>query len=101
MHVESALVAQLGDVGRKLHTARSRNDQVRPISSFTSAAPPSTIDALLENLQRAFVARSDRDLDVILPGYTHLQRAQPVMAVHYGSPTARSSSAIGPAWPIA
>lgn len=83
MHVESALVARIGDVGRKLHTARSRNDQVATDLKLFIRAAVEHIDALLENLQRAFVARGDRDLDVIMPGYTHLQRAQPVMAVHY------------------
>ena len=83
MHVESALVARIGDVGRKLHTARSRNDQVATDLKLFIRGASEHIDALLENLQRAFVARGDRDLDVILPGYTHLQRAQPVMAVHY------------------
>jgi argininosuccinate lyase len=83
MHVESALVARIGDVGRKLHTARSRNDQVATDLKLFIRGAVEHIDALLESLQRAFVARSDRDLDVILPGYTHLQRAQPVMAVHY------------------
>jgi argininosuccinate lyase len=83
MHVESALVARIGDVGRKLHTARSRNDQVATDLKLFIRAATEHIDVLLENLQRSFVARSDRDLDVILPGYTHMQRAQPVMAVHY------------------
>lgn len=83
MHVESALVARIGDVGRKLHTARSRNDQVATDLKLFLRGATEHIDALLENLQRAFVARGDRDMDVILPGYTHLQRAQPVMAVHY------------------
>jgi len=83
MHVESALVARIGDVGRKLHTGRSRNDQVATDLKLFIRGAAEHIDALLENIQRAFVARGDRDLDVILPGYTHLQRAQPVMAVHY------------------
>jgi argininosuccinate lyase len=83
MHVEQALVARLGDVGRKLHTARSRNDQVATDLKLWTRDAIDRLDALLTDLQGAFVARCDRDLDVVLPGYTHLQRAQPVLAPHY------------------
>jgi argininosuccinate lyase len=83
MHVEQALIARTGDVGRKLHTARSRNDQVATDLKLFVRDAAARIDGLLENLQRSFVARSARDLDLIVPGYTHLQRAQPVMVVHY------------------
>jgi argininosuccinate lyase len=83
MHIEQALIARTGDVGRKLHTARSRNDQVATDLKLFVRDAAARIDGLLQNLQRAFVARSERDLDVIIPGYTHLQRAQPVMVVHY------------------
>jgi argininosuccinate lyase len=83
MHIERALVERLGDVGRKLHTARSRNDQVATDLKLFVREAIETIDRLLIEVQRAFVGRADRDRDVILPGYTHLQRAQPVMAAHY------------------
>ena len=83
MHIESALIARLGDVGRKLHTGRSRNDQVSTDIKLYIRDCIDQLDAFLRDLQRAFVARSEADLDVILPGYTHLQRAQPVNAVHY------------------
>jgi len=83
MHVEQALIDRTGDVGRKLHTARSRNDQVATDLKLFVRDAAVRIDGQLENLQRAFVARSARDLDLIVPGYTHLQRAQPVMVVHY------------------
>jgi argininosuccinate lyase len=83
MHVEQALIARTGDVGRKLHTARSRNDQVATGLKLFVRDAAARIDGLLEKLQQAFVTRSARDLDVIVPGYTHLQRAQPVMVVHY------------------
>jgi len=83
MHVEQALIDRLGDVGRKLHTGRSRNDQVATdLRLWTREALERTDRRLLE-LQRAFVGRCDADIDVILPGYTHLQRAQPVLAPHY------------------
>ncbi len=83
MHIESALIERLGDVGRKLHTGRSRNDQVSTDIKLYIRNAIDEVDTLLENLQRAFVSRGDHDFDVILPGYTHLQRAQPVNAVHY------------------
>ena len=83
MHVERALIARIGDAGRKLHTARSRNDQVATDLRLWVRDAIDQIDGLLAGLQRAFVGRCDRDFDVILPGYTHLQRAQPVLAPHY------------------
>ena len=83
MHIESALIQRLGDVGRKLHTGRSRNDQVATDLRLYVRDAIGRVDALLADLQRAFVSRSEHDADVILPGYTHLQRAQPVLAVHY------------------
>jgi argininosuccinate lyase len=83
MHIEAALIARLGDVGRKLHTGRSRNDQVATDLKLYVKEALAQLDTLLEDLQRAFVERAERDQDVILPGYTHLQRAQPVMAGHY------------------
>ncbi len=83
MHIERALVERTGDVGRKLHTARSRNDQVSTDLRLWVRDAIDQIDARLVNLQRAFVGRCDADFDVILPGYTHTQRAQPVLAPHY------------------
>ena len=83
MHIEKALIEQLGDVGRKLHTGRSRNDQISTDIRLWCRTSIDEIDALLQNVQRAFVARCEDDLDVILPAYTHLQRAQPVLAPHY------------------
>jgi argininosuccinate lyase len=82
MHVERALVDRIGDTGRKLHTARSRNDQVSTDLRLWARQAIDQIGARLIALQRAFVARSDADADVILPGYTHLRRAQPVLAAH-------------------
>ena len=83
MHIESALIQRIGDVGRKLHTARSRNDQVSTDLKLYVRDSLTTIDRLLLELQRAFVDRCEVDADVVLPGFTHLQRAQPVMAAHY------------------
>lgn len=83
MHIESRLIERLGDVGRKLHTARSRNDQVSTDLKLFVRDAIDQVSGLLRQVQRAFVERGQEDLDVILPGYTHLQRAQPVLATHY------------------
>jgi argininosuccinate lyase len=83
MHVEAALTEKLGDVGRKLHTARSRNDQVATDLKLWARDGLDRVDARLLALQRAFVGAAERHRGVILPGYTHLQRAQPVLAAHY------------------
>src|SRR3954469_14217522 len=83
MHVEAALIDRIGDVGRKLHTARSRNDQVATDAKLWARDALDRIDARVLALQRAFVAAAERQSDVILPGYTHMQRAQPVLASHY------------------
>jgi len=83
MHVERALIDRIGDVGRKLHTARSRNDQVATDLRLWIRASIDELDRRLVELQRAFVGRCEADADCILPGYTHMQRAQPVLAAHY------------------
>jgi argininosuccinate lyase len=83
MHIEKALTDRAGDVGRKLHTARSRNDQVATDLRLWVREAIDIIGARLLDVQRALVGRCDADADVILPGYTHMQRAQPVLAPHY------------------
>ncbi len=83
MHIEGALIDRLGDVGRKLHTARSRNDQVSTDMRMWVRDALDRVDWLLKDLQKAFLDRCDTDRGVILPAYTHLQRAQPVLAAHY------------------
>jgi argininosuccinate lyase len=83
MHIEQALIDRLGDTGRKLHTARSRNDQVSTDVRLWVRDALDRVDAGLAELQRAFLGRCNGDFDVVLPAYTHLQRAQPVLAPHY------------------
>ncbi len=82
MHIEQALIDRIGDVGRRLHTARSRNDQVATAMRLWVRDAIDEIDEALANLQRAFVDRCDADWEVIVPSYTHMQRAQPVLAAH-------------------
>ena len=83
MHIEQALIDRVGDVGRKLHTARSRNDQVSTDTRMWVRETLDIVDERLLDLQKAFLSRCEKDFDVVLPAYTHLQRAQPVLASHY------------------
>ena len=82
-HIESALIERLGDVGRKLHMGRSRNDQVVTDVKLWVRDALDSLDGSLHSLQSALLAAAERDQDLILPGYTHMQRAQPVLAAHY------------------
>jgi argininosuccinate lyase len=82
-HIERALIERLGDVGRKLHTARSRNDQVATDVKLWVRAAIDELDGRLQELQRSLLEAATRERDLILPGYTHLQRGQPVLAAHY------------------
>ncbi len=83
MHIESRLIEIAGPVGRKLHTARSRNDQVALDVRMYLRAATSGIIRQLYRLLEILVALADRHIDVILPGYTHLQRAQPILLSHH------------------
>jgi argininosuccinate lyase len=82
-HIEAELIRRLGDLGRKLHTARSRNDQVVTDVKLWVREAIDTLDGRLADVQRAFLDLAHRERDVVLPAYTHLQRAQPVIAAHY------------------
>src|ERR1700722_6969836 len=79
MNIESALTARIGPAGAKLHTARSRNDQVALDLRLYLRYEADEICQLITGLQRALVALGEKYRDTILPGYTHLQRAQPVL----------------------
>ena len=83
MHIESRLIEIAGPVGRKLHTARSRNDQVALDVRMYLRVATSGIIRQLYRLQEILVALAGRHIDVILPGYTHLQRAQPILLSHH------------------
>src|SRR5947209_13350572 len=82
-HIEADLIRRLGDLGRKLHTARSRNDQVVTDVKLWVRDAIDDLDDRLANVQRAFLALAEREHDVVVPAYTHMQRAQPVLAAHY------------------
>ena len=85
-HIEQALIERLGDVGRKLHTGRSRNDQVVTDVKLWVREAIDHLDVHLLHDRASgpsSAAAERRSADVVLPGYTHLQRAQPVLAAHY------------------
>src|SRR5437899_2616496 len=82
-HIEHALIERLGDIGRKLHTGRSRNDQVATDMKLWVRDAIDHLDGQLRELQSALLAAGEVNRDLVLPGYTHLQRAQPVLAAHY------------------
>jgi argininosuccinate lyase len=83
MNIESELTRRIGPAGAKLHTARSRNDQVATdVRLYTRDAIDKTIH-LTRDLQRALVECATRGQDAIMPGYTHLQRGQPVYFAHH------------------
>ena len=83
MNIESALTARIGAAGAKLHTARSRNDQVALDLRLYLRSEIQGISAALREMQRALVELGARHAEVFLPGYTHLQRAQPVLFAHH------------------
>lgn len=82
-HIEQALIARLGDLGRKLHTGRSRNDQIVTDLKLWLRTAIEELDQRLRTLQAALLSAARLHSDVVLPGYTHMQRAQPVLASHY------------------
>lgn len=83
MFVEAELTKRIGDTGKRLHTARSRNDQVALDIRMYLRDETNEIIQLLNNVIRAVTEQADLNKDVILPGYTHLQRAQPVTFGHH------------------
>ena len=83
MFVEQVLTQRLGDVGKKLHTARSRNDQVALDLRMYLRSEIDEISVLVKSVLEAVVAQAEANKDVILPGYTHLQRAQPILFSHH------------------
>ena len=81
--VEEALIAKLGDLGKRLHTGRSRNDQVATDMRLYQRAAAKDISSRIQDLIAALVELAEREVDTVLPGYTHLQRAQPISAGHH------------------
>lgn len=83
MNIEKLLTERIGDVGRKLHTARSRNDQVAlDVRMYLKAEVTQIID-LLVDLQKVLLTLAEKHVQTIMPGYTHLQLAQPITLAHH------------------
>ena len=83
MNVEKLLIVEIGELGKKLHTARSRNDQVALDARLYLRKEIFKVQAQLKELFGVLLATADREQETILPGYTHLQRAQPVLLGHH------------------
>jgi argininosuccinate lyase len=83
MNIESELTRRIGPAGAKLHTARSRNDQVATDVRLYCKEASRRLSALLQDLQRALVEAAERAGETLIPGYTHLQRGQPVLFAHH------------------
>ena len=83
MNIESHLIERLGETGGRLHTARSRNDQVATDTRLFVRDEAARTALLLKGLRRVLLDRAGELVDVLMPGYTHLQRAQPVLLSHY------------------
>ena len=81
--VEGQLIARVGDLGKKLHTGRSRNDQVATDLKLWCKAQGQLLLQSIHHLQQALLAAAKANESVVLPGYTHLQRAQPVTFAHW------------------
>jgi len=83
LNIERRLIALVGEAGKRLHTARSRNDQVATDVRLWLRGEIDAIDALLARLQAALLAQADRHAGLVMPGFTHLQVAQPVTFGHH------------------
>jgi len=83
MNIESELTSRIGPAGAKLHTSRSRNDQVALDTRMYCRDAIAEIDHALEGLQRALLFQAEANPEAVLPGYTHLQRGQPVLYGHH------------------
>ncbi len=81
--IEAKLISLIGDTGGKLHTGRSRNDQVATAFRLWLREKIAEISKLIINLQKSLLELADKNKDAVLPGYTHLQRAQPVLWAHW------------------
>jgi argininosuccinate lyase len=81
--IEKELIRRIGVVGGKMHTARSRNDQVATDLRLYIKEASKTIKSLLNDFQKILIKKANDNIDVIMPGFTHLQPAQPVLASHY------------------
>src|SRR5690349_7543831 len=80
MVVEAELIKRIGEPGRRLHTGRSRNDQVALDLAMWLGYAADSLSEQVKQLERAFVDLASRSQDVVMPSFTHMQRAQPILA---------------------
>ncbi len=83
MNIEKALIEKIGEVGGKLHTGRSRNDQVITAFRLYLKEETQNIIQLLRELKKSLLEKAKETVDIVMPAYTHLQRAQPIRMAHY------------------
>ena len=83
MNIETILISRIGDVGKRLHTGRSRNDQVALDVRMYLRHEVDELLPLLEELKASILTIAEANLDTIMPGYTHLQKAQPITLAHH------------------
>ena len=83
MFVEAELTKRLGDTGKRLHTARSRNDQVALDLRMNLKEETTTLIELLKELIKELLQKAEENVEAVMPGYTHLQRAQPITFAHH------------------
>lgn len=83
MNIETMLIEKIGDVGKKLHTGRSRNDQVALDIKLYLRDEADELSDLLKNLEKVILKLAEENLDTVMPGYTHLQKAQPITFAHH------------------
>ena len=83
MNIETMLTQRIGDTGKRLHTGRSRNDQVAvDFRLYVKQEIPKIIDMVLD-LEQVLIKKAEANLETVMPGYTHMQRAQPTTFAHY------------------
>jgi argininosuccinate lyase len=83
MNIEAALISKIGDTGRKLHTARSRNDQVALDFRLYLRVEIKDLITLIKRFQMVLLNTAAKHINTLMPGYTHMQRAQPVLLSHH------------------
>ncbi|MFH1097978.1 MAG: argininosuccinate lyase, partial [Candidatus Desantisbacteria bacterium] len=83
MNIEHALIQRIGEIGKKLHTARSRNDQITLDMRLYLRREVKQIIDLLKSFQSSIISIAEKNIEVIMPGHTHLQHAEPVLFSHH------------------
>ncbi|MDR0401815.1 MAG: argininosuccinate lyase [Endomicrobium sp.] len=81
--IEKELIKRIGPIGGKMHTARSRNDQVATDLRIYLKQEIKIIIEIIKKIQRSIIVKANKNIDVIMPGFTHLQPAQPILAAHH------------------